>query len=38
VDLEEIALFESLGTCFGRKPEKYHYSLVETREPKRRHV
>ena len=38
VDLEEIALFESLGTCFGRRPQKYHYQLVETKEPKRRHV
>jgi 6-phosphofructokinase 1 len=38
VDLEEIALFESLGTCFGRRPEKFHYRLVETMEPKRRHV
>jgi 6-phosphofructokinase 1 len=31
VDLSEIALFESLGTCFGRKPRKYDYELlVET--------
>ncbi|OHE54973.1 MAG: 6-phosphofructokinase [Thermodesulfovibrio sp. RBG_19FT_COMBO_41_18] len=31
VDLSEIALFESLGTCFGRKPQKYDYELlVET--------
>ena len=38
VDLEEVALFESLGTCFGRPPQKYHYTLVETKEPKGRHV
>ena len=31
VDLDEVALFESLGTCFGRKPQKYEYELlVET--------
>jgi 6-phosphofructokinase 1 len=29
VDLTEIALFESLGTCFGRKPEKYDCSFEE---------
>ncbi|MEW6054749.1 MAG: 6-phosphofructokinase [Nitrospirota bacterium] len=29
VDVKEIAIFESLGTCFGRKPEKYQYELVE---------
>ncbi len=38
VDLEEVALFESLGTCFGRIPQEYHYTLIETKEPKRRHV
>ncbi|NTU43216.1 MAG: 6-phosphofructokinase [Nitrospirales bacterium] len=27
VDASEVALFESLGICFGRKPEKYSYSL-----------
>jgi 6-phosphofructokinase 1 len=38
VDLNEVALFESLGTCFGRPPRKYDYELIETAEPKRRHV
>jgi len=38
VDLDEVALFESLGTCFGRPPQEYHYTLIETKEPKRRHV
>ena len=28
VDLDEIALFESLGTCFGRKPQEYKYELL----------
>lgn len=28
VDLDEVALFESLGTCFGRKPQKYEYELL----------
>jgi len=33
VDVAEIALFESLGTCFGRKPEKYVFELVEKKMP-----
>ncbi len=28
VDLDEVALFESLGTCFGRKPQEYKYELL----------
>jgi len=28
VDISEVALFESLGTCFGRKPQKYEYELL----------
>jgi 6-phosphofructokinase 1 len=32
VDLKEIAIFESLGVCFGRKPEKYAYKLVPAEE------
>jgi 6-phosphofructokinase 1 len=28
VDLDEVALFESLGTCFGRKPRNYEYELL----------
>ncbi len=28
VDLDEVALFESLGTCFGRIPQKYDYELI----------
>jgi len=38
VDLTEIALFESLGTCFGRKPQKYSYSFTEVRERVTRHL
>jgi 6-phosphofructokinase 1 len=33
VDVAEIALFESLGTCFGRKPEKYVFEFVEKKMP-----
>ena len=29
VDVMEIALFESLGICFGRKPQKYEYEFSE---------
>ncbi|MEW6587468.1 MAG: 6-phosphofructokinase, partial [Nitrospirota bacterium] len=28
VDAKEIAIFESLGTCFGRKPQSYDYKLI----------
>jgi len=31
VDLAEVALFESLGACFGRSPQKYEFELLETR-------
>ena len=38
VDLTEIALFESLGICFGRKPEKYTCDFAEVRERVERHL
>ncbi len=38
VDVREIALFESLGTCFGRKPEKYEYEFSEAMPPIIRHL
>lgn len=38
VDVKEVALFESLGTCFGRRPEKYEYELLETRGTIERHL
>ncbi|MEO6324557.1 MAG: 6-phosphofructokinase [Thermoanaerobaculia bacterium] len=33
VDLEEIALFEGLGTCFGRTPKAYEPAFVEASLP-----
>ena len=38
VDVREIALFESLGTCFGRKPEKYVYEFVCVQGQAQRHL
>ena len=38
VDISEIALFESLGTCFGRRPEKYSYTFTEVKERITRHL
>ena len=38
VDIDEIALFESLGTCFGRRPEKFGYESVEVKGPIHRHL
>jgi 6-phosphofructokinase 1 len=38
VDIEEIAIFESLGICFGRNPKKYDYKLVEIKGKITRHV
>jgi len=38
VDLEEIALYENLGICFGRNPERFRYELCEVREAIRRHL
>jgi 6-phosphofructokinase 1 len=34
VDITEVALFESLGTCFGRKPQEYTYELLLETSPK----
>jgi 6-phosphofructokinase 1 len=34
VDLDEVALFESLGTCFGRKSKEYKYELLLETSPK----
>ena len=31
VDTSEVALFESLGTCFGRKPAKFEHVFVEVK-------
>lgn len=38
VDIKEIALFESLGTCFGRKPQKYEYEFIQVKETIERHL
>jgi 6-phosphofructokinase 1 len=38
VDIEEIAIFESLGICFGREPKRYDYKLVEITGKITRHV
>jgi 6-phosphofructokinase 1 len=38
VDINELALFESLGTCFGRYPEKYTYKLDEQKGLRERHL
>jgi 6-phosphofructokinase 1 len=31
VNIEEVAIFESLGTCFGRKAQPYTYEIVEAK-------
>jgi 6-phosphofructokinase 1 len=38
VDITEVGLYESLGTCFGRKPEKYSYQFTEIRDKIVRHL
>lgn len=38
VDIEEVSLFEGLGTCFGRAPQKFEYKLVELKCPIERHL
>lgn len=38
VDVTEIALFESLGICFGRRPHKYEYEFSEVTGTIDRHL
>jgi 6-phosphofructokinase 1 len=38
VDINELALFESLGTCFGRAPREFTYHLSEQKGTKERHL
>jgi 6-phosphofructokinase 1 len=38
VDVDAVALWENLGICFGRKPQKYVYSLQELSGPVQRHL
>ncbi|MBI5050747.1 MAG: 6-phosphofructokinase [Nitrospirae bacterium] len=38
VDISEVALFESLGICFGRKPQKFEHEFTEAKTPIERHL
>jgi 6-phosphofructokinase 1 len=38
VDINELALFESLGTCFGRNPQKFVYHFTEQKGKRERHL
>ncbi|MBI4768764.1 MAG: 6-phosphofructokinase [Deltaproteobacteria bacterium] len=38
VDVDELALFESLGTCFGRDPQVYNFHLTEQKGTRERHL
>ncbi|MGC1401809.1 MAG: 6-phosphofructokinase [Thermodesulfobacteriota bacterium] len=38
VDINELALFESLGTCFGRKPQKFAYHFSKQKDTIDRHL
>ena len=38
VDVSEIALFETLGICFGRKPRKFEYETMEAKGAVERHL
>jgi 6-phosphofructokinase 1 len=38
VDTDCVSLWESLGICFGRKPEKFNYNLKEIKGPVQRHL
>ena len=38
VNVDELALFESLGTCFGREPKEYIYKLHEQKGAGERHL
>ncbi|GAB4420922.1 MAG: 6-phosphofructokinase [Thermodesulfovibrionales bacterium] len=38
VDIAEIALYESLGICFGRNPQRFRYELCEVKEAIQRHL
>jgi 6-phosphofructokinase 1 len=38
VDTDCVSLWESLGICFGRTPEKFHYNLKEMTGPVLRHL
>ena len=38
VDVECIGLWEDIGICFGRKPQKFNYVLEEVKAPVPRHL
>lgn len=38
VDINELALFESLGTCFGRKPQPFAYQFSKQKDTIERHL
>lgn len=38
VDVECVGLWENLGICFGRKPQKYTYTLQQLSGPVHRHL
>jgi 6-phosphofructokinase 1 len=38
VDVSEIALFETLGICFGRRPRKFEYETMQTKGAVERHL
>jgi 6-phosphofructokinase 1 len=38
VNIKEVAIFESLGICFGRKPQKFEYELEEVKGTIDRHL
>jgi 6-phosphofructokinase 1 len=38
VDIDEIAIYESFGICFGRKPHKFDHRLFEVKEKISRHL
>jgi 6-phosphofructokinase 1 len=38
VDMDEIALYEQMGFCFGRKPQKYEAKMEEVGVPVPRHL
>lgn len=38
VDIDEIAIYESFGICFGRKTQKFEYKFFEVKEKISRHL
>jgi len=38
VNIKEVAIFESLGICFGRKPQRFEYELEEVKGTIDRHL